>query len=320
MTASLPANQALEPASQVPLAAELAPGSAPLLALGPADGWHADQLRQAAAKLGHRLIYAPYESLSAAIDDSGRQRLLCEAGPLEDFAAILCRTMPAGSLEQISFRLAVLHAAQAAGHCLINPPRTLELAIDKYATLGIVASLGYRVPETVVAQSRREALTAFETLGGDVVIKPIFGGEGRGVLRVQDAQLAWYVCSTLERIGAVLYVQKFVPPGGRDIRLLVIGDQVLGIRRTNDRDFRTNVANGGQAVAIELSADLEATARRIATTMGLTIGSVDLIDCPTHGHVVVEVNAVPGWKGAQACFDFHLAEAMIRCLIPRAAS
>lgn len=289
----------------------------PLLGLGPAEGWHADRLREAARRLGRQLTYAPYESLAASIDDSGRSQTTCAAGSLADFGAVLCRTMPSGSLEQISFRLAALHAAHAAGIRVINPPRTLELAIDKYATLGIVAGLGYPVPETIVVQSRRAASDAFRALGGDVVVKPIFGGEGRGVMRIRDPQLAWYAFSTLEQLGAVLYVQKFVPPGGRDIRLLVIGDEVVGIRRTNDHDFRTNVAIGGQARAIRLDTALVNLARQIADKMSLSIGSVDLIDCPTHGHVVVEVNAVPGWKGAQSCLDFDLAESMIRCLISK---
>lgn len=289
----------------------------PLLGLGPAEGWHADRLREAALRLGRQLTYAPYESLAVSIDDAGQSQTTCAAGPLADFDAVLCRTMPSGSLEQISFRLAALHATHAAGVRVVNPPRTLELAIDKFATLGIVAGLGYRVPETIVVQSRRAASDAFRALGGDVVVKPIFGGEGRGVMRIQDPQLAWYAFSTLEQLGAVLYVQKFVPPGGRDIRMLVIGEEVVGIRRTNDHDFRTNVAVGGQARAIRLEAAMVNMARRIADQMSLSIGSVDLIDCPTHGHVVVEVNAVPGWKGAQSCLDFDLAESMIRCLIPK---
>ncbi len=286
-----------------------------LLALGPGDGWHADRLRTAATQLGGTLVYAAYESLAATIDASGRRIATSSAGELTAFDAVLCRTMPAGSLEQVSFRLAVLHAAFAAGVRLVNPPRTLELAIDKYATLSIVASLGYRVPETIVVQSRGEALTAFDSLGGDVVVKPIFGGEGRGVMRICDRQLAWHAFSTLERLASVLYVQKFVPPGGSDIRLLVIGDRVVGIRRTNDRDFRTNVSGGGIGRAIEPTPEMTQLALRVAATMGLEIGSVDLIDCDRYGHVIIEVNAVPGWKGAQGCCDVDLAEMMIRQLI-----
>jgi ribosomal protein S6--L-glutamate ligase len=237
--------------------------------------------------------------------------------------------MPAGTLEQITFRLATLHAAQTQGVRIINPPRTLELAIDKYATLAIVASLGYRIPDTTVAQSRKDALAAFDSFGGDVVVKPIFGGEGRGVMRIHDRQLAWYTFSTLEQLGAVLYVQKFVPPGGRDTRMLVIGDSVIGIRRVNSNDFRTNVAGGATGIPVELSPAMVAAARRIAAEMSLVIGSVDVIDClpdqSSADHngvdgVVVEVNGVPGWKGAQGCLDIDLAETMIRCVIDSAAS
>lgn len=286
-----------------------------LLSLGPSFGWHAERLRAAANRRGLGLAYAPYESLCATIDASGNSIIKCQVGNLHDFSAVLCRTMPSGSLEQISFRLATLHAAFAAGLRIVNPPRTLELAIDKYATLDIVAKLGYPVPETIVVQNRQEAIEAFRHLGGDIVVKPIFGGEGKGVMRIQDPQLAWYTFSTLEKLNAVLYLQRFVPPGGRDIRMFVIGEQILGIRRTNEREFRTNVAVGGRAEPTALGSNLREMGRCIADSLSLGIGSVDVIDCPKHSHVVVEVNAVPGWKGAQSCFGFDLADAMIDYLI-----
>ena len=299
-----------------------------LLALGPDEGWHADQLRSAATRLGRQLVYAPYESLQSTIKN-GPATTTCAAGDLCDFDAVICRTMPAGTLEQITFRLATLHAALAQGVRIINPPRTLELAIDKYATLAIVASLGYRIPDTTVAQSRKDALSAFDSFGGDVVVKPIFGGEGRGVMRIHDRQLAWYTFSTLEQLGAVLYVQKFVMPGGRDTRMLVIGDSVIGIRRVNPNDFRTNVAGGATGTPVQLSPAMVAAARRIAKAMSLVIGSVDVIDSlPQQSAagddgidgVVVEVNGVPGWKGAQGCLDIDLAETMIRCVIDLSSS
>ncbi len=65
-------------------------------------------------------------------------------------------------------------------------------------------------------------------------------------MRIRDRQLAWYTFATLDQLDAVSYVQKFIPPGGIDTRLLVIGDQVFGIRRENQSDFRTNVSGGGR--------------------------------------------------------------------------
>ncbi len=282
-----------------------------LLALGPADGWHADQLRSAARNHGCELFYAEYESLHGCFDNQGKHTANCSEGELHSFAAVLCRTMPIGSMEQVIFRLSVLHGAEAQGTKIINPPSTLETAIDKYATLAVVASLGFPIPQTMVVQSRGEAMRAFDALGGDVVVKPIFGGEGRGVMRIRDRQLAWTAFSTLQQLDSVLYVQRFVPPGGRDLRMLVLGDEIIGIRRTTNHDFRTNVASGGLCAAVSLSNEQIDMARQIAMKLQLRLGSIDLIDNADGPALILEVNGVPGWKGAQSCVPFNIANKML---------
>ncbi|WP_237607286.1 ATP-grasp domain-containing protein [Roseimaritima sediminicola] len=282
------------------------------LVLGPDQGWHATQLAEAASAAGHRLWFAAYESLSASIDAAGRHRVGCSAGALDRFDVVLARTMPMGSLEQITFRLATLHQLDGpAAPLVINGPRSLETAIDKYATLAVVRRLGYDVPATTVVQSRGEAMAAFEQLGGDVVVKPIFGGEGRGVMRIQDPQLAWVSFATLERLGAIAYVQRFVPPGGIDTRLLVIGSQVWGVRRRCQDDWRTNVSQGARSEAIEVDAAQREMALRIAGALGLHIAAVDVLEASDGRPRVLEVNGVPGWKGAQGALGINLAEAMI---------
>lgn len=316
------------------------------LVLGGGEGWHANQLQEAAARADCQITMAPYESLVAHIDSPtapiaapgsvapsdclpNRQvlnqrgsdpnaicRVECEAGPLSDFDAILTRTMPAGSLEAVTFRLATLHSLD--GPPLINPPGALEIAIDKYATLAHVAQLGFPVPRTTVVQSRADAMEAFERLGGDCVVKPIFGGEGRGVMRVSDPQLAWYTFSTLEQLGAIGYLQEFVAPGGIDTRMLVIGDQIIGLRRQNRHDFRTNVASGGECHAIALDAGQQSMAREIVASIGLTFASVDLLDCEDGQQRVLEVNGIPGWKGAQRVCDINIADQILRTLVGRA--
>ncbi|MFG0261623.1 MAG: RimK family alpha-L-glutamate ligase, partial [Novipirellula sp. JB048] len=168
-----------------------------ILVLGCGRGWHAKQLQAAANARGCTLQFSDYESLFAAIGPQspsspdgvqlGVDRFTPESSPSARFDAVLARSMPAGSLEKITFRLAVLHAwagdtvANATPIPVINSPRAMEIAIDKFATLALLRRLGYLVPETIVVQSRSEAMAAFEHLGGDCVVKPIFGGEGRGV-------------------------------------------------------------------------------------------------------------------------------------------
>jgi len=285
-----------------------------ILCLGGGRGWHASQLLDAAERANCELKFASYESLSARVASAG-DHCVCEAGPIDRFDAILTRTMPAGNLEQVTFRLAILHQLAAAGrHKIGNPPRGLELAIAKYATLACVAELGYPVPATRVVQTRGEAMEAYRELGADCVVKPLFGGEGRGVMRIRDRELAWYTFTTLEQLGAVIYIQQFVPPGGRDTRLLVIGQQVIGIRRENDSEFRTNSISGSAKRAIDPSTEQIEMALRVCQSIGLSIAAVDLVDTQHGPEQVLEVNAIPGWKGAQSVVDVNIAGEMVQWL------
>ena len=293
------------------------------LVLGGGEGWHSDQLLRAANKANCDLQFAPYESLSSKISTDSNQSSVeyhCDAGSLASFDAILTRTMPPGSLERITFRLAILHACVASDQIVVNHPRALEIAIDKFATLEHVSrlrrlgSFDYQVPTTRVAQTRREAIDAFHELGGDCIVKPIFGGEGRGVMRIRDAELAWYSFATLDQLDAVFYVQQFVPPGGKDTRLLCIGDDVIAIRRENARDFRTNALSGAVPKRVEPSAEMVAMSREIISSIGLEFASVDFIDS-ADGPVFLEVNAVPGWKAAQSVAETNIAESIIQHLV-----
>jgi ribosomal protein S6--L-glutamate ligase len=296
-------------------------GARRLLVLGPDQGWHAEQLRRAATRHGRVLCFADYESLAAGVGPvEPRVALTSSAGRLDDagYEAILTRTMPAASMERITFRLAVLHAIAdgcwADAPRVVNPPRALEWAIDKFASLVRLAQLGLPTPATRLVQSRAEALEAFAELGGDCVLKPLFGGEGRGVMRITDPQLAWYSFSTLDRLDSVLQIQQFVPPGGRDLRLLVLGERVLAVRRRNQADFRTNVAAGAVVEPARVDNVMIDTARRIMKHFGLVIASIDLLEREHGPPVFLEVNAVPGWKGAQSVVDPPIAEWMLEAV------
>ena len=106
-----------------------------ILCLGAGDGWHSEQLLNASEKLGYRMEFATYESLRTVMTMS-TPTYQSDAGNLNDFDVLLTRTMPAGSLEQITFRLSVLHAlVHSRTLPIVNPPSALEIAIDKFATL-----------------------------------------------------------------------------------------------------------------------------------------------------------------------------------------
>ena len=110
-------------------------------------------------------------------------------------------------------------------------------------------------------------------------------------------------------------MQAFVRPGGRDTRLLVIGDHVIAARRENSSDFRTNHSHGATTTRIDPSTEQITMAKQITSTMGLTFASVDLIDCDDGAARVLEVNAVPGWMGLQQVCTENIATLVMQTLI-----
>src|SRR3569833_1781666 len=141
----------------------------------------------------------------------------------------------------------------------------------------MLLSAGLRVPRTIICQTADEALRAFELLGGDVVVKPLFGSEGRGIARIVDAAIALRTFRLLEQLGAVLYLQEFIEHEGCDLRLLVLGDRVLGMRRSNPLDWRTNISRGARAEPLDVTPELTEIAHRAASAVGAPLAGVDLL-------------------------------------------
>src|SRR5712691_5364761 len=214
--------------------------------LGAESGWHVRDLQRAARALGHEAVAIDFRRISANIH-----------GPngLSSFDRMMVRTMPPGSLEQVIFRMDVLQRLEAEGMPILNPPRAVEICVDKYLASARLAAAGLAVPPTAVCQNVDSALEAFDQLEGDVVVKPLFGSEGRGMMRVSDPDLAWRTFRTLERTQSVLYLHRYIKHPGWDLRAFVLGGQVLTAMRRHARDgWRTNVAQGGRAEGMNLDA------------------------------------------------------------------
>ncbi len=282
--------------------------------LGQPASWYAADLSRAAAGRGHPLEVLPFEGLSAAIHE-GREQLRCGATDLTQFEAVIIRTMPPGSLEQVVLRMDLLAQLQSRGIQVVNPPKAVECAVDKYLTTARLASAGLPTPETWACEDEDTALEAFDALGGDVVVKPLFGAEGRGILRVSDPDLALRTFRTLSRLQSVLYLQKYIDHPGHDLRVLVLDGKILGgMRRSNPDDFRTNVSRQGSAEPIRLTSEQEEWAIRASDAVGTRIAGIDLLYDRSGRGYVIEVNGVPGWKAFSRVTGIDVATELIRSL------
>lgn len=233
---------------------------------------------------------------------------------LNDYDVLLVRSMPLGSIEQIVFRMNALHVVEQSGTVVLNKPRCLEICIDKWLTLNKMRMAGILTPRTVCCQGRDHALDAWHELGEDCIVKPIFGGEGRGLVRVTDREMAWRVFSTLSQIQAVIYVQEFLPNDGFDLRLLVLDDELYTVRRYGQGNWRANVSQGGKAERVDPTFEQADIAYKAARLVDGWMVGVDLIETLDGRNVLIEVNAVPGWKATGAACGVDLSERVIRNL------
>jgi RimK family alpha-L-glutamate ligase len=278
-----------------------------LAILAAGAGWHARDLCRAAEQAGHSATIVDFRRISAGVG--------IPHPVLTDCDAVIVRTMPPGSLEQVVFRMDVLHRLQAAGKRVLNPPLALEICIDKYLATARLEAAGLRVPATVVCQDAEAAMDAFAALGGDVVVKPLFGSEGRGMMRVSDPDLAWRTFRTLERSQAVLYLQKFIQHPGWDLRVFVLGGRVVtAMRRYARRGWRTNVAQGGRGEVVRVTPEEERLALAAARACGVTVAGIDLLPGPEGEWYTLEVNAVPGWRALAPVTGIDIAAEIVRFL------
>jgi RimK family alpha-L-glutamate ligase len=277
-------------------------------------GWHTQQLERAAAAQGHEAVILPYEGLVARIGNAPGLR--SRNTELDSANLVLARIIPSGSLEQIIFRVDSLHRLEERGTRVVNSPRAIERTVDKLWTSALLEQCGIPTPETVVCEDPEEAAEAFRTLQ-DVIMKPLFGSMGLGMVRVQDEEMAYRVIRTIEQIRGVYYLQRTIEHDGADIRAFVLGNTVVAAIERRSDGWRTNISRGGKPRRVTLNDQLSSLAVRAAAAVGAEYAGVDILTGRDGRTYVLEVNGIPGWKGLQQATGLDVAAALIEYFATR---
>ena len=224
------------------------------------EAWSSTQIREALTrrdipyecftfpKLVARLAYKPYFKVNGI-------------SILDDLDALIIRPIGRGSLEELVFRMDMLYKLERQGFYMVNPPSAIEHCVDKYDILAILEDEGVPVPRTLATESVNEAIRAFKELGGDIVVKPIFGSRGQGATRVNDIDIADTIFKAITFHHGVIYMQEFVPHGYSDIRAFVIGDQVVACMRRVATGWKTNYSQGAKPAPATISKEFEEIAK-----------------------------------------------------------
>jgi RimK family alpha-L-glutamate ligase len=277
--------------------------------LGQIGGWHTESLRGALARRGLTAECYPVTQLTARV--AGTPRLTVATAPLDDCDIVFVRAIPSGSLEQVIFRMDALRMLEHGGVRVVNSAMAIEHGVDKYYTSARLHDAGLPTPRTVVAERFEEAMAAYEELGGDVVVKPLFGSEGRGIVRVTDVDTAYRAFRALELGRYIFCLQEFVPHGREDIRAFVVGERVIGAMLRRAQGWKTNASQGAKGEPLELDERLIDLSLRATRVVGAEHAGVDILPCDDGTYSVIEVNTIPGWRALRAATGVDAAQCLV---------
>lgn len=270
--------------------------------------WHVRRLAEAMRARGADVVISSLPrcafdtGLASGIDIPGF------AGALPD--AVFVRSISQGTLEQITFRLGLLHALRESGVRVWNDARAIERCVDKSATTFLLHRAGVPTPRTRTMETKPPADAYVADAQRPLIYKPLFGSQGKGLMRI-DA-----IGDLPDPVAAdnIYYLQDFVPPSGsafEDWRVIVTCRRVVAAMARRAGHWITNVHQGGAPAAHRPSEEMEQLSRAALAAVGGDYGGVDLIRTPDGRLMVLEVNSNPSWRGLQSVADVDIAEAIV---------
>ncbi len=268
--------------------------------LGDPESWHIQELHRAFLQGGYavRVLDACVRKDSEAVQHLSAVPHL-----------LWVRRLSSGNVEQTIFRMDLLYHWTLRGTTVINSPRALERTVDKYFTQILLEKSGIPVPQTLVTEDRDVAMDTVKTWG-QAVLKPLFGSQGRGMMRLDNPDIAWWTFNNLNKIGTVFYLQRFIPYQA-DVRILVAFGQVISAMQRDSLNWRANVALGGQPRPYTVPPEVARMAISAAESLDCVYAGVDCIWGEDGEWYVLEVNGIAGWQGLQTVTSFNIAKRLV---------
>lgn len=274
-------------------------------------GWQSEELRDSALERGWHVEFLSPKAFSLSLPDF---TIGNTASDVLGYDAFLVRSIPIGSLEQIVFRLDVLYLLEMLGKPVVNSPFVIEKTVDKLYTSMLLSKNGIPTPKTAVSESFSDAILWFKAFGGDVVVKPLFGSNGIGIIRVDSEDLAHRIFRALELGRYVFYIQEFIPHKDEDIRVFVAGGRIVSAMLRKGNSWKTNIYQGAVPLPFDPPQKLKELSLFISELLGADYLGIDFIFSEDGKLYVLEVNGIPGWRGLQSVTEERIADAILSCV------
>jgi len=171
-------------------------------------------------------------------------------------------------------------------------------------------------PKTYFSFSSESAAENIEKVGYPLVIKPVIGSWGRGVMPLKDKDTTDAVFEIRDITDSphdrIYYLQEMVQRPPRDIRVITVGDRpIAAMYRKSSGGFKTNIALGADPELCEITKEIEDLAVKASKAMGGGILGIDMMEDQKNGLVVHEVNNTVEFKGLNRVATRNIPKEMI---------
>jgi len=188
---------------------------------------------------------------------------------------------------------------------------------DKLRCLQLLSTAGLGMPKTAFSDHSGSSEDLIRSVGGcPIVIKLLSGTHGMGVVLAATRQEAISAIDAFSGLKERVMVQEFIKESsGTDIRAFVVDGKVVAAmkRRAQPGEFRSNLHQGGTAIAIKLTEEEERTALEATRILGLKVAGVDMLSS-NRGPLVLEVNPSPGLEGITKTTGVNVAAQIIESI------
>jgi len=199
-------------------------------------------------------------------------------------------------------------------------PMSLFLSHNKFLTLLVLRENDLPIPDTFLALKRNVTEGVLDDIGYPVVLKLLYGSRGRGVMFADSKQSAISFIDTLEIFKEPIFVEEYLPNPGEDIRVYVVGYEVVASmkRRVRKDERRANIGIGGTGIKYKISKEYADISIKAAKALGMEICGIDIIETPK-GPFIVETNVSAQFQGLEHTSGVNVARTIIDYMKERAS-
>jgi glutathione synthase/RimK-type ligase-like ATP-grasp enzyme len=203
-------------------------------------------------------------------------------------------------------------------------PSTVRAAHNKSMQLSLAASLGFRIPRTLITNSSKSFLEFYSGCNGRVITK--VAGQ---VVMCRDGEPHAAFTHVVQRRDAASYrtlryapmiVQEYVPKQV-ELRVTVVGSQVFVAEihsqasRVTCHDWRHDQSDPTLYAPHTLPPAMATLCLRLVRALGLCFGAIDLILSAEGEYVFLEINPNGQWGWIQHLAGLPIGDAIAELLI-----